>query len=49
MVLMSANIGIISLFCKQMREKRGLSYGPSTKKNEEKKPLPQPLPEEGGE
>ena len=46
---MSANISIISLFCKQMREKRGLSRGPSTKKNEENEASPQPLPEEGGE
>ena len=44
---MSANISIISLFCKQMREKRGLSYGPSTKKNEENEASPPTPPRRG--
>ena len=47
---MSANISIISLFCKQMREKRSLSHGPSTRKNEgnEASP-PTPLQGEGSD
>ena len=49
MVFMSANISIISLFCKQMREKRSLSADLSPRKNEENEASPQPLPEEGGE
>jgi len=44
---MSANISIISLFCKQMREKRGLSYSPSTKKNEENEASPPTPPRRG--
>ena len=44
---MSANISIISLFCKQMREKRGLSRGPSTKKNEENEASPPTPPRRG--
>ena len=47
MVFMSANISIISLFCKQMREKRSLSHGPSTKKNEENKASPPTPPQRG--
>ena len=47
MVFMSANISIISLFCKQMREKRGLSYGPSTKKNEGNEASPPTPPRRG--
>ena len=44
---MSANISIISLFCKQMREKRSLSHGPSTKKNEENEASPPTPPRRG--
>ena len=47
MVFMSANISIISLFCKQMREKRSLSRGPSTKKNEENGASPPTPPRRG--
>jgi len=47
MVLMSANIGIISLFCKQMREKRGLSADLSPKKNEENEASPPTPPRRG--
>ena len=47
MVFMSANISIISLFCKQMREKRSLSRGPSTKKNEENEASPPTPPRRG--
>ena len=47
MVFMSANIGIISLFCKQMREKRGFSADLSSRKNEEDEASPPTPPRRG--
>ena len=46
---MSANISIIFLFCKQMREKRSLSADLSPRKNEGKRSLsPNPSPKREG-
>ena len=44
---MSANISIISLFCKQMREKRSPSADLSSRKNEENEASPPTPPRRG--